>query len=492
MSIKIFMPALSPTMTEGNLAKWHVKEGDQVNPGDVIAEIETDKATMEVESIDEGIIGKILVAEGTEGVPVNEIIGILLEDGEDASAADAAADEAPAAAKAAPTPAAEAIAEPAAIVEETPAPAPLVSGDVKASPLARRIADQAGVDLGTVQGSGAHGKVVRSDVEAAMSGGGSTAKSGAVEISASGALPPAVDAGGNRLFASPLARRMAAQAGVELSAVKGSGPDGRIVKRDIDDAVAKGVARVVEPEASTGGKAAEEIAPARGVTSEIVKLSTMRKVIAQRMLESKTQVPHFYLTMDCELDELLKIRKALNAAQEDVKISVNDFVIRACAMGLMEVPAANVAYEGEGVMRQFHTADISVAVAIPGGLITPIVRAAEQKGFKQISADMKDLATRARDGKLAPEEYQGGSFSVSNLGMFGVKQFDAVINPPQACILAVGAGEQRPVVKDGQIVPATVMSCTLSVDHRVVDGAIGAELLAAIKRYIENPALMLL
>jgi pyruvate dehydrogenase E2 component (dihydrolipoamide acetyltransferase) len=492
MSIKIFMPALSPTMTEGNLAKWHVKEGDQVNPGDVIAEIETDKATMEVESIDEGIIGKILVAEGTEGVPVNEIIGILLEDGEDASAADAAADEAPAAAKAAPTPAAEAIAEPAAIVEETPAPAPLVSGDVKASPLARRIADQAGVDLGTVQGSGAHGKVVRSDVEAAMSGGGSTAKSGAVEISASGALPPAVDAGGNRLFASPLARRMAAQAGVELSAVKGSGPDGRIVKRDIDDAVAKGVARVVEPEASTGGKAAEEIAPARGDTSEIVKLSTMRKVIAQRMLESKTQVPHFYLTMDCELDELLKIRKALNAAQEDVKISVNDFVIRACAMGLMEVPAANVAYEGEGVMRQFHTADISVAVAIPGGLITPIVRAAEQKGFKQISADMKDLATRARDGKLAPEEYQGGSFSVSNLGMFGVKQFDAVINPPQACILAVGAGEQRPVVKDGQIVPATVMSCTLSVDHRVVDGAIGAELLAAIKRYIENPALMLL
>jgi pyruvate dehydrogenase E2 component (dihydrolipoamide acetyltransferase) len=492
MSIKIFMPALSPTMTEGNLAKWHVKEGDQVNPGDVIAEIETDKATMEVESIDEGIIGKILVAEGTEGVPVNEIIGILLEDGEDASAADAAADEAPAAAKAAPTPAAEAIAEPAAIVEETPAPAPLVSGDVKASPLARRIADQAGVDLGTVQGSGAHGKVVRSDVEAAMSGGGSTAKSGAVEISASGALPPAVDAGGNRLFASPLARRMAAQAGVELSAVKGSGPDGRIVKRDIDDPVAKGVARVVEPEASTGGKAAEEIAPARGDTSEIVKLSTMRKVIAQRMLESKTQVPHFYLTMDCELDELLKIRKALNAAQEDVKISVNDFVIRACAMGLMEVPAANVAYEGEGVMRQFHTADISVAVAIPGGLITPIVRAAEQKGFKQISADMKDLATRARDGKLAPEEYQGGSFSVSNLGMFGVKQFDAVINPPQACILAVGAGEQRPVVKDGQIVPATVMSCTLSVDHRVVDGAIGAELLAAIKRYIENPALMLL
>lgn len=506
MSIKILMPALSPTMTEGNLAKWHVKEGDQVNPGDVIAEIETDKATMEVESIDEGIIGKILVAEGTEGVPVNEIIGILLEDGEDgedASAADAAADEAPAASKATPVPAPEpaAVAEPAATVEEMPDPAPVVSGgEVKASPLARRIADQAGVDLGAVQGSGAHGKVVRSDVEAAMSGGGAaaqpgngaTAQSGNVEISTSGALPQAVDANGNRLFASPLARRMAAQAGVDISAVQGSGPDGRIVKRDIDAAIAKGIAKPVEPEASTGGSAAETITPARGDTSEVVKLSTMRKVIAQRMTESKTQVPHFYLTMDCELDELLKIRKALNTAQEDVKISVNDFVIRACAMGLMEVPAANVAYEGDGVMRQFHTADISVAVAIPGGLITPIVRAAEQKGFKQISADMKDLATRARDGKLPPEEYQGGSFSVSNLGMFGVKQFDAVINPPQACILAVGAGEQRPVVKDGQIVPATVMSCTLSVDHRVVDGAIGAELLAAIKRYIENPALMLL
>lgn len=490
MSIKILMPALSPTMTEGNLAKWHVKEGDQVNPGDIIAEIETDKATMEVESIDEGVVGKILIAEGTEAVPVNEIIGILLEDGEDASAADAAPAPAAKAAETAPEPAAEPAADETSQAAATAAPA--LGGDVKASPLARRIAEQAGVDLGAVQGSGAHGKVVRSDVEAAMSGGGAVAQAGAVDISATGALPSVVDAAGNRKFASPLARRMAAQAGVDLTAVQGSGPDGRIVKRDIDDAVAKGVAAVTEPEASTGGKAAEEIAPARGATSEIVKLSTMRKVIAQRMAESKAQVPHFYLTVDCEIDELLKVRKALNAAQEDVKISVNDFVIRACAMGLMEVPAANVAYEGEGVMRQFHTADISVAVAIPGGLITPIVKAAEQKGFKQISADMKDLATRARDGKLAPEEYQGGSFSVSNLGMFGVKQFDAVINPPQACILAVGAGEQRPVVKDGEIVPATVMSCTLSVDHRVVDGAIGAELLAAIKRYIETPALMLL
>jgi pyruvate dehydrogenase E2 component (dihydrolipoamide acetyltransferase) len=490
MSIKILMPALSPTMTEGNLAKWHVKEGDQVNPGDVIAEIETDKATMEVESIDEGIVGKILVAEGTEAVPVNQTIGILLEDGEDASAADAgdvpaaappAAEAAPAAEQ--PTPAAQ----PAAVAEAPPAAA----SDAKASPLAKRIAEQSGIDLGSVTGSGAHGKVVRADVEAAMTGGAKPAAGGAVEISSDGALPAAVDADGNRMFASPLARRMAAQAGLDMSGVQGSGPDGRIVKRDVDAAIAKGVEAPIQAAEDTGTDIpVAQAAP--GDTSEIVKLSTMRKVIAQRMVESKTQVPHFYLTVDCELDDLLNVRKALNAAQEDVKISVNDFVIRACAMALMEVPAANVAYEGEGVMRQFHTADISVAVAIPGGLITPIVRGAETKGFKQISADMKDLATRARDGKLAPEEYQGGSFSVSNLGMFGVKQFDAVINPPQACILAVGAGEQRPVVKDGEIVPATVMSCTLSVDHRVVDGAIGAELLAAIKRYIETPALMLL
>ena len=333
---------------------------------------------------------------------------------------------------------------------------------------------------------------MKTDVESAISGEGREPENGNIKISETSAFLPAVDADGNRVFASPLARRMAEQAGVDLTSVQGSGPDGRIVKRDIDVTVAEGVSTGTGAAVSTGGFEAVQPVPAGGNTSEIIKLSTMRKVIAQRMAESKTKVPHFYLTMDCELDELLKVRKSLNAAQGDVKISVNDFVIRACAMALMDVPAANVAYEGEGVMRQFHTADISVAVAIPGGLITPIVRIAEQKGFRQISADMKDLATRARDGKLAPEEYQGGSFSISNLGMFGVKQFDAVINPPQACILAVGAGEQRPIVKDGEIVPATVMSCTLSVDHRVVDGAIGAELLAAIKRYIESPALMLL
>jgi len=492
MSIKILMPALSPTMTEGNLAKWHVKEGDKVNPGDVIAEIETDKATMEVEAVDEGIIGRILVAEGAEAVAVNATIGVLLEDGEDASAIGDMGD-APDASGAAETPAAPSAAETADTDDQKPdvvvAPAAVTSNtDVKASPLARRIAEQSGVDIASLAGSGAHGKVVRIDVEAAMSGGVDPSRRSAAEISVSGPLVIAVDASGKRVFASPLARRMAVQAGVDLSSVEGSGPEGRVVNRDVDAAIAQGVSET--PENTVPG--ATYPAPATGDTSEIVKLSTMRKVIAQRMIESKTQVPHFYLTMDCELDELLKVRKALNSAQEEVKISVNDFVIRACAMALMEVPAANVAFEGEGGMRQFHTADISVAVAIPGGLITPIVRAAEQKGFKRISADMKDLAARARDGKLTPEEYKGGSFSVSNLGMFGVKQFDAVINPPQACILAVGAGEQRPVVKDGEIVPATVMSCTLSVDHRVVDGAIGAELLAAIKRYIETPALMLL
>ncbi len=482
MSIKILMPALSPTMTEGNLAKWYVKEGDHVAPGDVIAEIETDKATMEVEAVDEGTLGKILVAEGTEGVAVNQTIGVLLEESEDASAiGDATSATAAPAPKAEEAPKVEAPAAPPA--QSVPGP----SGDAKASPLARRIAEQQGVDLGSVQGSGAHGKIVRADVEAAMSGGGKPAGGAAVNIGTDGALPVFTDGSGNRVLASPLARRMAAQANVDLGGVTGSGPDGRVVKSDVEAAIAKGAAAP-----ATAAAAPTPAAAPAADGGELVKLSTMRKVIAKRMAESKSQVPHFYLTMDCEIDELLKVRKALNDAHEDVKISVNDFVIRACALALMEVPAANVAYENENEIRQFSTADISVAVAIPGGLITPIVRGAEKKGLKQISADMKDLATRARDGKLMPEEYQGGSFSISNLGMFGVKQFDAVINPPQACILAVGAGEQRPVVKNGEIVPATVMCTTLSVDHRVVDGAIGAELLAAIKRYVEYPPSMLL
>jgi len=478
MTIKILMPALSPTMTEGNLTKWHVKEGDEVNPGDVIAEIETDKATMELEAVDEGVVGRILVPEGSEAIAVNETIGLLLEEGEDNSTLDGAGTSDPA-------PAAEAAAEMRATA---PAPAaPMGNAEAQSSPLARRIADQTGVDLSAIEGSGAHGKIVRADVEAAA-GVGKPATAGTTDIPFSGALPEARDADGNRLFASPLARRIAGQAGIDLSGVKGSGPDGRIVKADIDTAIASGTVAATPP----NDQPAPASPAALSESSEIVKLSTMRKVIASRMIESKTQVPHFYLTMDCELDELLKVRKSLNDGQEDVKISVNDFVIRACAMALMDTPAANVAYESDDEMRQFHTADISVAVAVPGGLFTPIVKSAEQKGFRQISGEMKDLATRARDGKLMPEEYQGGSFSVSNLGMFGVKQFDAVINPPQACILAVGAGEKRPVVKNSEIVPATVMSATLSVDHRVVDGAIGAELLAAIKRYVENPALMLL
>ena len=466
MPINILMPALSPTMTEGNLAKWHKKEGDAVNAGDVIAEIETDKATMEVEAVDEGVLGKILVPEGAEGVQVNAVIGMLLEDGEDVADLP---DAAPEPASAPPPQPAPASAPPA------PQPAPAqASGDVKASPLAKRIAGQEGVDLASVSGTGAHGKIVRADVEAALTAGDApVARSGP-------------NGGGERIFASPLARRMASQAGLDLAAITGSGPEGRIIKVDVEAAIA-----APPPPAAPAAQPAATPTPA-GAEAELVKLSTMRKVIAERMTESKSTVPHFYMTVDCEIDELLKVRKALNERQEDVKISVNDFVIRACALALMEVPAANVSYAGDGMMRQHATADISIAVAIEGGLITPIVRSAETKGLAQISGEMKDLAARARDGKLMPEEYQGGSFSISNLGMFGVKQFDAVINPPQACILAVGAGEQRPVVKEGQIVPATVMSCTLSVDHRVVDGAIGATLLAAIKRFIEYPPAMLL
>ena len=407
MTIKILMPALSPTMTEGNLAKWHVGEGDRVNPGDLIAEIETDKASMEVEAVDEGTVGRLLVAEGTENVPVNTAIGLLLEEGEDATALESA-------------------------VTETESPQPEDGGAAEKRPAAPGAA-------------------------------------AAEEKPAAGASLP----GGVR--ASPLARRMAAQAGLDLSRITGSGTGGRIVKRDVEAAVA-----APPPAAAAGGD------------SEIVRLSAMRKVIARRMTEAKTQVPHFYLTMDCEIDELLTAREALNQAQDGIRISVNDFVVRACALALMNVPDANVAYENENELRRFRTADISVAVAVPGGLVTPVLRSAETKGLKRISSEMKDLAALARDGKLAPEQYQGGSFSISNLGMYGVKQFDAVINPPQACILAVGAGERRPVVRESRIVPSTVMTCTLSVDHRVVDGATGAELLAEIKRFIAYPPAMLL
>jgi len=430
MTIDILMPALSPTMTEGTLVKWLVKEGDQVGPGDVLAEIETDKATMEVESIDEGKVGKILVAEGTEGVQVNAVIAVLLEEGEDAGAIAAAP------APAVPKP----VAAPAAAAAVAPAPAPA-------------------------------------------------------------AAAPAASATGARLFASPLAKRMARQAGLDLAALTGSGPHGRVVKRDIEAALAGGVpsavaaapaaAAVAAPVAASAGPTAARLADLLGMAYELQPLSSMRKTIARRLTEAKQTVPHFYLTVDCEIDELLKLRKELNGRFEDTKISVNDFVIRAAALALKQVPGANASFDETGILLYQH-ADVSVAVATPGGLITPIVKAAETKGLATISAEMKDLAARAREGKLKPEEYQGGSFSVSNLGMFGVREFAAIINPPQGCILAVGAGQQRPVVKDGALAVATVMSCTLAVDHRVVDGALGAEFLAAFKKLIEYPPAMLL
>ena len=418
MPINILMPALSPTMTEGNLAKWLKSEGDAVEAGEVIAEIETDKATMEVEAVDEGVLGKIVVPEGSEGIAVNAVIGVLLSEGEDAGA-----------------------------IGDVPAPAEKLEPRAEPTPEAPP-------------------KTPESVAE----------------------RPPAGPAPGERIAASPLARRMAGQAGLELSAIQGSGPKGRIVKADIE-AVLAGGAAAPSPAPASAPPSAPVAAPS--AEDRTVRLSTMRRVIADRMTESKATVPHFYLTVDCEVDELLKVRREINDRIEGAKVSVNDIVIRACALALREVPAANVSWAGEGTMTQHGSVDISVAVAVPGGLVTPIVRNADARGFLGIAAEMKELVARAREGKLLPDEYQGGSFSISNLGMYGVKSFDAVINPPQACILAVGAAEPRPVVRDGEIVPATVMSCTLSVDHRVVDGAIGAELLSAIKRNIEYPPAML-
>ena len=432
MPIKILMPALSPTMTEGNLAKWLKNEGDAVKAGDVIAEIETDKATMEVEAVDEGTLGKILVPGGTEGVKVNEPIALLLEEGEDRSALDGGA--------AAPAPKANGEAKPSA-VESSAAPAPQ-------APVA----------------------------------------------------PPA-DLG-ERIAASPLARRMAAQAGIDLRQVKGSGPHGRIIKADIE-AAAKGGAQPAPaaevraapaPAPAAAQPAAPAPAPAAPPTAayDEIPLNNMRKVIARRLTEAKQTIPHFYLTIDCELDALLAMRGQLNAREgADYKLSVNDFVIKAVALGMRKVPGVNAAWGGDKIY-QFRDIDVSVAVAIDGGLITPIVRKADQKGLSTISNEMKDLAKRAKDGKLKPEEFQGGGFSISNLGMYGIKDFLAVINPPQACILAVGAGEKRPVVKGDRIKVATVMSVSLSTDHRVVDGALGAVFLQEFKRLVEDPLALLL
>ena len=433
MPIIITMPALSPTMTEGTLAKWILKEGDKVQSGDMLAEIETDKATMEVEAIDEGVLAKILVSEGTEGIAVNAPIAVLLEDGEDASNIQEAVDAASGAL--APAPAVKAPAD------ANPAPAPRASVTPEATP-----------------------------------------------------TPPAD--GGSRILASPLAKRMAAQAGLDLALITGSGPRGRIIKSDIEAVIAAGgtqdSAEIPVPEVAVHAPVPTTVPAAPGDQFELEKLSSMRKVIARRMMESKQQAPHFYLTVDCELDALLALRKELNdKADGAYKLSVNDLAIKAAAIALMKVPDANVGYSEDGI-RRYKNADISVAVASEKGLITPIIRNANSKGLAAISIEMKELVQKANDGKLMPEEYQGGSFSISNLGMFGVKQFDAVINMPQGCILAVGAGEQRPVVKDGALAIATVMSVTISVDHRAVDGAVGAQFLAAFKSLIQDPMTMLL
>jgi len=431
MPIQILMPALSPTMTEGKLAKWLKKEGDSVSSGDVIAEIETDKATMEVEAADEGTLGRILVAEGSEGVPVNQPIALLLEEGEDASALDAAA-------TAGPPPPQEAVAPPQ---PEAPPPA---AAPTPAVP------------------------------------------------------PPAAPAGrGNRVFASPLARRMAAQANLDLSRISGSGPHGRIVKADVEAAVASGVAAAPAPAMPAAAAPAPAAVPAPAPTAGYreVPHSTMRKVIAERLAASKRDIPHFYLTVDCNLDALLALRQQLNDKAPEgegaYKLSVNDFVVRAVALALRAYPEANVSWTDEA-MRLFETVDVCVAVATPNGLITPVVRNADHKGLAAISGEVRELAVRARDGKLMPEDYQGGGFTISNLGMYGITEFSAIINPPQACLLAVGAAEQRPIVKDGALAVATMMSCTLSADHRAVDGAKGAEFMGVFKSLIEDPLTMLL
>ncbi|MBN9452668.1 MAG: pyruvate dehydrogenase complex dihydrolipoamide acetyltransferase [Bosea sp.] len=445
MPTNILMPALSPTMEKGNLAKWLKKEGDTIKSGDIIAEIETDKATMEVEAVDEGVLAKIVVPEGTADVPVNEVIGVIAGEGEDAKSisAPAAGGAAPAKTEAPKSDAPKAEAPAAAAAPAPAAAAPASAGGSRAfaSPLARRIARDAGLDLNAIKGSGPHGRIVEKDVEAAKAGGGAKAAPAAAPAGAPAAKPAA----------APLA----------------SGPSDEQVKK------------LFEPG-----------------SYEEVPHDGMRKTIARRLTEAKQTVPHFYVTVDCELDALLKLRGELNAAAPEkdgkpaYKLSVNDMVIKALALALRAVPDANVSWTDNAMLKHKH-ADVGVAVSIPGGLITPIIRDACHKSLSQISNEMKDMAARAKARKLKPEEYQGGTTAVSNLGMFGVKDFAAIVNPPHATILAVGAGEQRVIVKGGQPAVATVMSVTLSTDHRAVDGALGAELLAAFKGYIEKPMAML-
>ena len=432
MAIDILMPALSPTMETGTLAKWNVAVGDTVRSGDVIAEIETDKATMEVEAVDEGVLAAILVESGAEGVAVGTAIARLAEDGESAADVAAAPVVAPEPVPADPAPADPApVAAPAAVVPAT-------------------------TTLATTTPATATPNI-----------------------------------GGSRIFASPLARRIAGDGGVDLAALTGSGPHGRILRRDVEAAISAPGGKAVSTGATPAGASAS-VVPASPGASHLEPNSQMRKIIADRLQQSKATAPHFYLTVDCEIDTLLESRRMMNdRAPEGVKISVNDLIIRAAAMALVKVPKANASWEGDNT-RLFHHADIAMAVAVDGGLVTPVIWAAEQKGLAEIATTSRDLATRAREGRLAPEEFSGGSFTISNLGMYGIREFAAVINPPQGAILAVGAGEERPVVRDGQLAVATVMTVTLSADHRVVDGAVGAEWLQAFKGFIEAPVTMLL
>lgn len=466
MALDIKMPALSPTMEEGTLARWLVKVGDTVNSGDVMAEIETDKATMEFEAVDEGVIAEILVPEGSEGVRVGAVIARLTIEGEATAPASAPA-AAPAAARASDGPA--------------------------ATPTARKLAEVNGIDLAVITGTGPKGKITKEDVEAAIAAGGGTVVAAPAAAPAPSALPAPVAASGERVIASPLAKRIAAEKGVDLTQVKGTGPNGRIVKEDVEN-FTPGAATPATASASVS--AAPATAPAAvpslggdlDAPYEVQKLNNVRKVIARRLTEAKQTIPHIYLTVDIRLDALLKLRGELNKSLEadGVKLSVNDLLIKALARALQRVPKCNVSFQGDTLL-QFTRQDISVAVAAPSGLITPIIRDAGRKGLAEISTEMKALAGKAKDGKLQPHEFQGGTASLSNLGMFGTKQFDAVINPPQAMILAVGAGEQRPWVEDGQIVAATVMSATGSFDHRAIDGADGAQLMEALKSLVENP-----
>ena len=452
MATNVLMPALSPTMTEGTLARWLKKEGDTVTAGDVLAEIETDKATMEVEAVDEGVLGRILVADGTAGVLVNAPIAILVEAGESVPEANGAASTVKAA--------------------QSPVSGPSAPGAPPAGPSAGELPATA----------------------------------------APVPLPNGHDHGA-RVFASPLARRMAQQAGLMLDGIRGSGPNGRIIKVDIEAASARLLAKeaptpVPNPPSAAAVPAQEQpraAAPAPASAARLVAVvgrhtlvphTTMRRVIARRLTEAKQAIPHFYVAADIEIDALLKLRADLNARSTkdgpaSFKLSVNDLVIKAAAVALRRVPAANASWTEDGI-AQYEDVDISVAVATEGGLITPIIRRADQKGVAAISSEMKDLAARARAGKLKPDEFQGGGFSISNLGMYGVKSFSAIINPPQGGILAVGAGEPRPVVRDGAVVPANVMTGTLSVDHRVIDGAVAAEWMAAFKAIVQDPLSLML